>query len=97
MFNEQQITIGFKLIREESDDIVTIERVREMLFWGINDTLIEYNGRKSDQNTNQTLELRFAQAGHIREEEQKREETYKKLMQKLSKNDMPQEIREQFD
>jgi hypothetical protein len=83
MFNDQQITVGFKLIREDGDDVVTIERVRDMLFWGLGETALDYDGRKSDKETNQTLELMFTTKAHQKENKEQREKEYMEFLQKI--------------
>ena len=83
MFNDQQITVGFKLIREDGDDVVTIERVRDMLFWGLGDKVLDYDGRKSDKETNQTLELMFTTKAYQKENKEQRDKEYMEFLQKI--------------
>lgn len=94
MHNSEGKRVGFKLIRETTDDIATVEQVRDMLFWGMGDEALDYNGRTADKSTDETIELRFATKAHRDEERKKMEEDVKKL---ISLKQMPQEIREQFD
>jgi len=63
--NSDNNVIGYKLIRETLEEIETIERIRDMHFWGMGDNVIEYNGRISDKDTDDTLELRFTKKKYI--------------------------------
>ena len=49
---------GYKIIRETSDELDTIEIVRDMYFWGHIGKL-KYGGRKSEPGTDDTMELSF--------------------------------------
>ena len=49
---------GYKIIRETSDELDTIEIVRDMYFWGHIGKL-KYGGRCSEQGTDNTMELKF--------------------------------------
>lgn len=70
MRNANDKIIGYKLIKEETDDTHTIEYVRDMLFFGMDDYALEYNGRKTNDD-NYTIELKFATRGHVTEEREK--------------------------
>ena len=63
------------LFRSASDDIATIEQVRDMLFWGMDEDVLDYNGRKTNDK-DETIELRFATKAHRREE---REDVYNNI------------------
>ena len=56
--NEQNEVTGYKIIRESTEDLETIERIRDMHFWRHLGE-IKYDGRKADKTTDDTLELRF--------------------------------------
>jgi len=49
---------GYKIIRETSDELETIEMVRDMYFWGHLGKL-KYGGRCSEPGTDDTMELKF--------------------------------------
>jgi hypothetical protein len=49
---------GYKIIRETSDELDTIEIVRDMYFWGHIGKL-KYGGRCSEPGTDDTMELSF--------------------------------------
>jgi hypothetical protein len=49
---------GYKIIRETSDELDTIEIVRDMYFWGHLGKL-KYGGRCSEPGTDNTMELKF--------------------------------------
>ena len=67
--NDANRVVGYKLIREATDDIATIEQARDMLFWGMDEDELGYNGRKTEND--ETIELRFATRAHRREEREK--------------------------
>ena len=48
--------------------LFTIIHPQDLLFFGLDETVIKYNGRKSDEKTGDTLELFFATKKHIKEE-----------------------------
>ena len=68
--NGKNRVVGFKLIREATDDIATIEQCRDMLFWGFDEEEIGYNGRKTNDKC-ETVELKFATKAHRKEEREK--------------------------
>jgi len=49
---------GYKIIRETSDELDTIEIIRDMYFWG-HLGKIKYGGRCSEPGTDNTMELKF--------------------------------------
>ena len=58
--NENGLTIGYKMIAETSEDTPIIEQVRDMYFWGYEQTKVEYDGRVSANDKNDTTtEIRF--------------------------------------
>lgn len=59
--------VGYKLIKEASDDVETFERVRDMYFWALDQEVLVYNGRNSDDDDN-TTELKFATKAHRKQE-----------------------------
>lgn len=63
--NSDDVIIGYKLIRETLEEIETIERIRDMHFWGMGEQVIKYNGRLSEENTDDTIELRFTKKKYI--------------------------------
>jgi Co/Zn/Cd efflux system component len=63
--NSDDNVVGYKLIRESIEELETIERIRDMHFWGTEDNAIKYNGRLSEENTDDTLELRFTKKKYI--------------------------------
>ena len=64
--NADNKVVGYKLIKEEHDDLETFERVRDMYFWALDQEVLVYDGRKSDDNDN-TTELNFATKAHHKE------------------------------
>lgn len=65
--NADDKIVGYKLIKEEHDDLETFERVRDMYFWSLDQKVLVYDGRKSDENDN-TTELKFATKAHRKQE-----------------------------
>lgn len=61
--NESNEIVGYKLIKEDTDPTDVVNIVRRLVFTGMDDELIEYFGRKSDDNNN-TTELRFCTKRH---------------------------------
>ena len=53
--------VGYSIIAETSADTPDIEQLRDFHFWGLDDTKIVYNGRKSEDDSDTTVELRFIQ------------------------------------
>jgi predicted N-acetyltransferase YhbS len=61
--DERGRNVGYKIIAETSADTPDIEQVRDLHFWGFGDTKIVYDGRKSEDDSDTTVELRFIQKG----------------------------------
>lgn len=61
--DEKGRNVGYDIIAETSADTPIIEQVRDLHFWGLDDTKIIYNGRKSEGDSDTTTELRFIQKG----------------------------------
>jgi hypothetical protein len=68
--NNDNKIVGYKLLREDTDDSNVIECVRDMLFYGMDDSVLIYDGRNTDDNSN-TIELRWATKAHVKEERKK--------------------------
>ncbi len=51
---------GYDMIPENEEDREVIGAVRDLNFWGIDETVIRYNGRLSDEEDN-ILKLRWRQ------------------------------------
>ena len=66
--NANNKVVGYKLIKESTDDTYAVEYVRDMLFYGLDDAVIAYDGRKTDKKTGDTIELKWATKAHKREE-----------------------------
>jgi len=62
--NADNKVVGYKLIKEASDDVETFETVRDMYFWSLNNKVLVYDGRVSDKTTDETVELKFATKEH---------------------------------
>lgn len=58
LYNQEGHRVGFQLIREDTDDIAVVEQVRDMYFWNIDDEVLQYAGRKSNDN-DETIQLSF--------------------------------------
>ena len=61
---------GYKIIRETSDELDTIEIVRDMYFWGHLGKL-KYGGRCSEPGTDDTMELKFVTQEYANQEREK--------------------------
>ena len=66
--NADNKIVGYKLIKESTDDTNDVEYVRDMIFYGLGDQVIEYNGRVTDKETGETIELKWATKAHRDEE-----------------------------
>lgn len=51
--------VGYKLIKEETDRTYDVEYVRDMIFYGMEDMALTYDGRTTDKDTGETIELRW--------------------------------------
>lgn len=80
MRNANNEIVGYKLIKESTDDTNDVEYVRDMLFYGIGDTVIAYDGRKTDKETGETVELKWATKAHKREERNRIEIEFEEML-----------------
>lgn len=71
---------GYKIIRETSDELDTIEIVRDMYFWGHLGKLT-YGGRKSEPGTDDTMELSFVTEDYQKLEDEKRNKFIEELIE----------------
>lgn len=55
--------IGYKLIKEETDELSDVEHVRDMWFWGLDGTVLQYAGRIPDAQDN-TVGLQWLMKDH---------------------------------
>jgi hypothetical protein len=77
--DENNKVSGYKIIRETSDELDTIEIVRDMYFWGHLGKL-KYNGRKSEPGTDDTMELSFVTEEYAKLEDEKRNKFIEELI-----------------
>jgi hypothetical protein len=70
--NNDNNVVGYKIVRESTDDRETIERIRDMYFW---DHLgeIKYDGRVTEVDSDDTTEIRFIREDHQKKQEEERE------------------------
>lgn len=64
--DEANKIVGYKLIKEATDDTSSVEYVRNMIFYGMEDRVLTYDGRTTDKETGDTLELRWVTKGHAK-------------------------------
>lgn len=57
----QDKSVGWKVIAESDDDKKILNAVRDLSFWGIDDTKIQYAGMTSDESENNVQSLRWIQ------------------------------------
>ena len=56
--NADNKVVGYKMIKELSDDTAVFEQIRDMYFWNIDDQVLTYDGRTSDEQ-DYTTSLKF--------------------------------------
>jgi hypothetical protein len=63
--SEDNKVIGWTMKGENPEEIKKLGYIRDMQFWGLNDTEIVYNGRtESDDANNNPGKLAWIQKGH---------------------------------
>lgn len=75
---------GYKFIRENDSDAHEIELIRAMHFMGMDDQVIVYGGRKTDETHTHTMELEFRKKWY---DDQKEAEYNREFMRKFSLQD----------
>lgn len=83
MYNNEGKRVGFKLIKEATDNTATVEQVRDMLISGLGDNVLEYDGRISNRKTDETVELMFTTIAHQNDEKEQRERAHMSFLQKI--------------
>lgn len=66
--NEDKTSVGYKLVKEDTDDAEVVYRVRDMLYWGTGYYEVVYDGAKFDPETGYPVELQFKYKGIVEEE-----------------------------
>lgn len=56
--------VGYKLVKESTDDSYAVEYVRDMIFYGLDDRVLTYDGRTTDKESGDTIELRWVTKSH---------------------------------
>lgn len=75
--NEANRTVGWSIIGETKEDKLRLGTMRNLLFFGTGDDVIEYDGVSTDpENENLAEKLHFATKGYIKK---KKEEFRKKV------------------
>ena len=69
--NNDNKVVGYKIVRESIDDRETIERIRDMYFWG-HLGKIKYDGRSSEFHSDETSEIRFVSEEHQKQQDEER-------------------------
>ena len=83
--NADNKIVGYKLIKESTDDTNDVEYVRDMIFYGLGDQVIGYNGRVTDKETGQTVELKWATKAHRDKEIRRIEEEAEEIVNQMNK------------
>ena len=73
--NADNKIVGYKLLKEATDDTFAIEYVRDMIFFGMDEWELTYDGRTTDDNNN-TVELRWATREHKRRKKEEDDAGY---------------------
>ncbi len=63
--NAENRLVGYKLLKEQTDDTYDFECVRDMIFFGCGDNVLTYDGRKTDHQEH-TIELKWVTKSHQR-------------------------------
>jgi hypothetical protein len=70
--NEAGKTVGWTIIGETEEDKLRLGSMRNLLFFGMYDNVVEYDGMTSDPEDNDyVLKLHFATKGYIKEKKEK--------------------------
>lgn len=72
---------GYKFIKESEEDAHAIEVIRSMHFTGMDENVIVYGGRKTDETHSHTVELEFRKKWY---DEQVEAEYKKEFLRKFS-------------
>lgn len=81
---ENGFVIGYKMIAETPEDTPIIEQIRDMYFWGYKEYGVDYDGRKSAEDENDTtIELSWLLRHFKKEKRKKKEEENRKFFQDL--------------
>lgn len=83
--NNDNKIVGYKMIVESEDDKDTIAFIRDMYFWGLDEQVITYDGRESDNKDN-TVVLKFVKKWYANQEWERRKEEFKKSMSEKYSN-----------
>ena len=76
--NDTNKTVGWKLVAETKEDKLRLGTIRNMEFFGLNDTVITYDGMKTDpEDENYVVEVLYATKGHQKE----RKEAFRKMLE----------------
>jgi hypothetical protein len=71
--NESGKTVGWSIIGETKEDKLRLGSMRHLLFFGLGDNVVEYDGMTADPNDDDYVEkLHFATKGHIKEKKERR-------------------------
>lgn len=61
--NADNKVVGYKMIKESSDDTAIFEQIRDMYFWNMDDQVLDYDGRTTNDE-GYTTTLKFATKEH---------------------------------
>ena len=67
--NDENYVIGYNIIPETKDDKLTLGNVRNLHFYGFDDTHIVYDGMECDNNVEprEVTKLKFIQQKHVKQ------------------------------
>ena len=73
--NKESKIVGYKLVKEATDNTHDVEYVRDMIFYAMDEDVLTYDGRTVDQESGETVELRWVTKGHalVKRQEMKKE------------------------
>jgi hypothetical protein len=78
--NEANRVVGYKLLKQETDNTHEFEYVRDMIFYGWGDDALTYDGRTTDKETDHTIELRWVTKSHAKVKRELMEKEFEELV-----------------
>lgn len=80
--NKENRIVGYKLVKEVTDNTHDVEYVRDMIFSAMDEDVLTYDGRTTDKQSGETVELRWVKKWHASIKRQEME----KEVQEIVKN-----------
>ena len=65
--NKENRIVGYKLVKEVTDNTYDVEYVRDMIFSAMDEDVLTYDGRTTDKLSGETIELRWVKEWYAKE------------------------------